>query len=69
MGYSCYDQYTVKIVLTLILVSLYIITLATRIKNGTLFIFSSWSCAIENINNNKKNFKRFILCLCEEMII
>ena len=35
MNYSCYDQYTIKNVLTLLLVSLYNITLAMRIKKST----------------------------------
>ena len=52
----CYDQYAIKIVLTLILVSLYTITLATRIKKGTLFIFTSQSCTM-----NKQNKKTSVL--------
>ena len=39
------------------------------IKKGTLFIFTSRSCTIENINNNNKNFKCLALCLFEEGII
>ena len=62
---SCYDQYTIKIVLRLILVSLYKITLAMRIKKSTLFIGTSRSGAIKNIDRKK----RLTLCLCEEGII
>ena len=56
-----------KTVLALVLVSLYNITLATRLKKGTVFIFTSRSCTIENIN--KKKLKRLTPFLCREGII
>ena len=62
----CYDQHAIKIVLRLILVSLYYITLTTRIKNGTVFIFTSRSCKIDNI---KKDLQGPTPCSCEEGII
>ena len=62
------DQHATKIALTLILVSLYSITLATRIKNGIAFIFKSRRCKIENIKK-KNDLKRLTPCLCEEGII
>ena len=49
---SFYDQYAIKLVLTLILVLIkhYI---GDEDKKGTLFIFTSRSCKIENINKKR----------------
>ena len=66
MIHSCYDQHVIKIVLTLIVVSLYYIKLATTIKNGTVFIFTSSSCNIDNI---KKDLQGLTSCLCKGGII
>ena len=66
MIHSCYDQHVIKIVLTLIVVSLYYIKLATTIKNGTVFIFTSSSCNIDNI---KKDLQGLTSCLWKGGII
>ena len=36
----------------------------TGIKKGTLFIFTSWSCTIENINEKKKIISNALHFVC-----
>ena len=67
MIHSCYDEHAIKMAVTLVLVSLYNITLAKKINNGIVFIFTSQCCKIENIKRN--GLKQLTPCLGEEGII